>query len=211
MKILIIRSCDRDLLLAQLCYETAVKHNVADKYIFFHEVNAIDLQPVFDWHFLNNPNFIVIKREYCDNFGGASNIITMLKEIKGKLPVFSDSDDIIFCDSDIIFLKNPFDFLPKECDHAGVYDVKIGGEINHVSGQLNIIKGWLWNLYISEGEFNFKESRKVLDKHNYSIADDSVFSVFAHENKAKQFSFNLNECWLHYKIQPDEFEKYLNL
>ena len=38
MKILIIRSCDRDKLLANLCYQTAVKNNIADNYIFFHEV-----------------------------------------------------------------------------------------------------------------------------------------------------------------------------
>lgn len=205
MKILIIRSCDRDALLAELCVRTAIKHNVADKIILFHEGNM-------------NLNLCVdeveyIFRESCDNFGGGSNVLTMLAEIKAKIPPFNDFDDVIFSDSDIIFLKNPFEILPKDYEHAGHFNEQkdIGGEINHVSGQLNIIKGWIWNKYIENGEENYNKCREILDTYNYSIADDSIFSVFAHKVWANQYRFKPDEYWLHYKIKPEEFEKYLNL
>lgn len=210
MKILIIRSCDRDILLANLCFKTAVKYNIADKYIFFHE--SENTEKILEQNFFNDyPNVFIVDRKYCDNFGGEDNILTMLREINDKLPTFSNEDYVIFCDSDIIFLKNPFDILPMDCDHAGIYDVKIGEEINHVSGQMNIIKGRLWNKYIADGEKNYASCKKILDIYNYSIADDSVFSVFAYEYEAIQFSYKLNEYWLHHKSKPDEFFKYLNL
>lgn len=201
MKIAIIRSCDRDDLRAKLCYHTMTKHKVADKYIFFHEGS--------DHPHIDSTGAEVIERAFCDNFGGQDNIRIMLHEIKEKLPAFAEDDYIIFCDADIIVFRNPFSIMPEGVDHAGIYDVKIGGEINHVSGQLNIIIGSLWNIYIERGEEGYQESRKVLDVCNYSIADDTIFSVFSHKMQAKQFNFFKQECWLHYKIEPCEYENYL--
>ncbi len=206
MKIAIIRSCDRDDLRAKLCYHTLKRHKVADKIIFFHEgTNYPQIDKIQDI------DAVFIQREFCDNFGGENNILTMLKEIKAKLPTFNDDDFILFCDADIIMFRNPFSVMPEGTDHAGFFDPnnKIGGEINHISGQLNIVTGSLWNLYIEAGEEGYRESRKTLDKYNYSIADDSIFSVFSHFMQAKQFTFINNECWLHYKIQPEEYENYL--
>lgn len=207
----IIRSCDRDDLRALLCYQTMKKYKVADNYIFFHEKNRFTDD-------CNCPNIssaedaIIVMREFCDNFGGENNIITMLKEIKEKFPAFEDNDKVIFCDADIIMRRNPFDFMPTESQYAGICndDVRIGGIYRHFSGQFNILSGRLWNKYIEEGEKGYRERRIILDKYNYSIADDSVLSTFVWQNNIEPYNLFNDNCWLHYKISPDEYEKYLN-
>lgn len=202
MKILIIRSCDRDDLKARLCCETAKKFKIADRIIFFEGNEHPEI---------NKCGEEIIYREFCDNFGGASNVITMLSEIDKLLPKFDNNDTILFSDSDIIFLSNPFDILPIGTDHAGFYDVnyQITHGVNHVSGQLNIIKGWLWNNYIEGCEHGISQCIRKLNEHNYAIADDTIFSVFSYLNDAKQFAFKTGEAWLHHKINSqEEFNNY---
>lgn len=203
MKIVIIRSCDRDDLRAKLCYETMIKYNVADRYIFFHEGNS---HP-----HISSLNKEIIHREFSDNFGGASNVLLMIQEMK-KLPIFKDSDTIIFCDADIVMFKNPFDVMPELTEHGGMFDsdFKIGGIYNHISGQFNIVSGLLWNIFIENGRMVFRKSIDLLNSFNYSVADDTIFSVFSYEMKANQFSFKDNECWVHYKIKDEEYNQYLN-
>jgi len=203
MKIVIIRSCDRDDLRAKLCYETFKKYNVADKYIFFHEGE--------NHPYISSLNEEIIHREFCDNFGGGSNVLTMINEMR-KLPTFSDFDSVIFCDADIILYANPYDIMPANAEHAGIFDnnKNIGGVYDHISGQFNIVSGLLWNIFIENGKYFYREAYNILTKLNYSIADDTIFSVFSKLMEAKQYSFSENQCWLHYKIQPHEYEQYLN-
>jgi hypothetical protein len=216
MKIAIIRSCDRDDLRAKLCYVTMLKHFVADKYIFFHDVPEGKTQhncPLISeicGKFPQNTSFIL--RSFSDNFGGELNIIQMLKDLT-LLPTFEDASKIIFCDSDIIMLKNPFEIMPSRFHYGGICNdnVHIGEKYRHFSGQFNIISGFLWKKYIAEGIEGYKERRRLLDKFSYSIADDSILSTFLWQNSVEPYNFVNDSCWLHHKITPEEYQKYLNL
>lgn len=196
MKIAIIRSCDRDDLKARLCYETMKFHNVADRYIFFHEDgNNHPLVAQTDEE--------IIYRGFSDNFGGSSHVRTMLDCMK-CLPAFADEDIILYSDSDIIMDANPFEQLSGDWDHSGIYSTAFIGEIPHVSGQLNIIKGWLWNKYIAEGDAAIDRCIPILNENNYAHCDDTIFSVYAHLEKAKQVSLFQKGCWRHHKIADRE-------
>lgn len=204
MKIAIIRTYPKDDYSAHLCYLTMKKHNVADKYIFWAETGS---QPLIE-----STGEQIIYRQPSGNFGGLLYVKQMISDMK-LLPKFKKEDHIIFCDADIIMIHNPFDIVPDDADHAGIFgEAEVCEGVPHVSGQLNIIMGWLWNKYIKGGE-------RLLDElHTYQTergtgagtADDTLFSIFSHTKGAKQFSFPIEKYWLHDKTN-NEAEYKMNL
>lgn len=202
MRIAIIRSCDRDDLIAYVCYLTMKKHNVANRYIFFHDGN--------NHPYISKSGEQIIYRESSGNFGGWSNVVIMLKELR-KWASCNAEDYIIFSDSDIIIMSNPFDILPNGIDHAGYFNPKeyYFDKITHISGQFNIVKGLLWNCYINDSEEMYKLCFDKLANNDKPIADDTIFSVYANMRNARQFRFGANECWIHGKMEIEKYKQYL--
>lgn len=200
----IIRSCSHDDHMAHLCYLTMKKNQVADRYIFFHDTgeNGGESQPLIESTGEN-----VFIREWACNFGGMYHVKIMMRELQRLNLRVSDNDYVIFSDSDIIIHSNPFDSLPKDLDHAG----RVGGElmpgVNHVSGQFNILKGWLWNKYINAGEAGLDTAwQKLLPYNREACADDTMLSVFTHGLTKKVI--NIPDGVLsHTKTSVEEYKK----
>lgn len=193
MKILIIRTYPADDYSAHLCYLTAKKHKIADKIIFWceHGDNMLVEKTGEDRYY----------RQQSGNFGGLLYVKQMISDLK-MLPKFKDNDYIIFSDADIIFKDNPFKAVDESIDHSGIYGKSFVCEnIPHVSGQLNIIKGWLWNRYIKGGEKLLDELHKYMEENNSGAgcADDTLFSVFSHLEGAVKKSIAVEKYWIHDK------------
>jgi hypothetical protein len=204
VRILIIRTYPSDDYSAHLCYLTAKKHNVADKYIFWAEYGDNPL--------IEKTHEPIFYRQRCGNFGGLLFVKKMISDLT-LLPLFKKDDHIIFSDADIIFLKNPFELIDDKIDHAGLFGKSmVCDNIPHVSGQLNIIKGWLWNKYIRGGVTLLDDLHKYQSEHNSvsGTADDTLFSIFSYLEGAKKKSFPLGEYWIHDKTNNKE-EYYKNI
>lgn len=205
MRILIIRSCSRDEKRAHLCYLTAKKHNVADSFIFFHE--KTDDSKVIPKILIETGERIHF-RSYCDNFGGYSNVLQMVEDLK-QLNRPQQDDWIIFSDADIIFNCNPFKYLDDHrIDHAGFGSELMPGRAIHYSGQLNFIRGWLWNTYLDLGEDNMNKLKTEMA--NYPIADDTIFSKFSHQCSRNIFTFH-EPVWEHHKVTDKEYDTLIKL
>lgn len=194
MKIAVIRSYDKDDMSAHLCYLTMKKYGIADKYIFFH-----DETKTFNHPCISSTGEDIYYHEPCGNYGGLGYVKIMLKELKSKLPAFKHDDYIIMVDSDVIWFGNPFQFITETIDHAGLYGLaKVILDIPHVSGQMNIIKGWLWNDWISSPEnANNCWEYQVQYKSKAGTADDTLFSIYAYRKLAAQYTFAETKCWIH--------------
>lgn len=194
MRVAIIRSCDRDDYSAHVCYLSIKKHNVADKVIFFHEKG--DNHPL-----IKSTKEPIYYHAPCGNFGGLNFVKLMVEELK-QLPKPHIHDYVLFCDADIVFLKNPFEVITDE-DHGGIYgEAMVCDKIPHVSGQLNIIKGWLWRKYITGGQAQVERLYQYQRDHNSfsGTADDTLFSIYSYLCGAKLKQFEAEDYWIHDKI-----------
>lgn len=164
---------------------------VADSYIFWTDYGNCPL--------LEATEVPVIYHESCGNFSGLNYVKTM---IKGLSRFMVEPDDfVIFSDNDITMFKNPMPDMIN-FDHGGIFgEALVCDNIPHVSGQLNIIKGWLWNEYIKGGEYIIDLLYRYQCTHNSraGTADDTLFSIFAYLNGAKQKSFHNLGYWIHYR------------
>lgn len=193
MRILIIRTYPADDYSAHICYLTALKHKVADKIIFWCEHG--------DNHLVERTNEPRYYRQPCGNFGGLKYVKRMITDLQG-LPKFKDNDYIMFCDADIIFIKNPFERIDESIDHAGLFgEAMVCDNVQHVSGQLNIIRGWLWNRYIRGGERLLEELHQYQSENNSvsGTADDTLFSIFSYLEGAIKLNIPKDEYWIHDK------------
>lgn len=193
MNILIIRTYPADDYSAHLCYLTAKKHNVADQVIFWceHGDNTL-VESTGEFRYYHNS---------CGNFGGLKYVKRMMTELQ-YLPIPKDNDYIIFCDADIIFKDNPFKIIDESVDHAGLFgEAMVCDNVQHVSGQLNIIKGWLWKRYLNGGDRLLEELHTYLSDHNpvAGCADDTLFSIFSYLEEAKKLPIPFEKFWIHDK------------
>jgi len=139
----IIRTYDKQQHIAIKCYESMVKHNVADSYIFWADEGDCSL--------LKATDIPVVYHESCGNFGGLKYCKVMINALSNF--IVEPDDYVIFCDDDITMLRNPMPDMIN-FDHGGIFGQDlVCDNIPHVSGQLNIIKGWLWNEYIKGSEY----------------------------------------------------------
>ena len=188
---IIIRCYKKDEFAALKCYESMVRVGLNDKF-YFHYDNELG-QPTL----INQTGVEIINREPCGNFGGLLFVKRMMDDLK-KIPKPNEEEFVIYSDADVEFNLNPFDFIDSTIDHAGYYgDAHVKEGIPHVSGQCNIIKGWLWNKYIAEGEEAIDRCFDILQGSEAGCADDTLFSIYSHINNAKQKSFYNTNCWVH--------------
>ena len=162
---------------------------VADSYIFWADEGDCSL--------LDAHEIPVVYHESCGNFGGLKYVKVMLNALSSFR--VEPNDFVIFCDDDITMLKNPMPDMDG-FDHGGIFgDALVCDNIPHVSGQLNIIKGWLWNEYVKGNEYILDLLYRYQCTHNSQAgtADDTLFSIFAYLNGAKQKSFHGKRYWIH--------------
>lgn len=139
------------------------------------------------------------------------NVKLMVQELK-QIPI-QETDYVLYCDADIVFLKNPFDVMGDE-DHGGIYgEALVCPGVPHVSGQLNIIKGWLWRKYIKGGINAVNEMYQYQVQHGVGsgTADDTLFSIFSVLHDAKKKQFEPDEFWIHDKINNEtEYHEFMH-
>lgn len=190
MTTVIIRTYAKNEHVAMKCYESMKALNVADKYCFFVERGGAI------------PNIVatgepIYYHETCGNFGGLFYVKRMVRELN-QIPRPNDNDYIIYSDDDIVMHKNPMDIMTA--DHAGIVgEAMVCDNVPHFSGQLNIVKGWLWNKYLDGGEEVVEECYQYQLNNNSvaGTADDTLFSIFSYLNKATKQSFHQTYYWSH--------------
>jgi len=198
---LIIRSCNRDAIMARACYETALHFNVATKenIIFFHEDEPLDI--------IKQTGATVVTRNHADNFGGLGNAKIYFSELGLILPYIEGCEGVIFCDSDIVF-TNDFTEVKEKLKltiHSGVFgDDKIGRKIPHISGQLNYICVALIHKLISVTGEQFDEYANILLHHRYSIADDTLLSVISYLMPGEKMNLKNSGTFEHIKLSEEE-------
>ena len=163
--------------------------NIADSYIFWADEG--------DCSILKATDIPVVYHESCGNYGGLKYCKVMINALSTFL--VEPDDFVIFCDDDITMLKNPMPDM-SNFDHGGIFgSAMVCDNVPHVSGQLNIIKGWLWNEYIKGSEYVLDLLHRYQSTHNSQAgtADDTLFSIFAYLNGAKQKSFYNQGYWVH--------------
>ena len=183
--LVIIRTCKRDDFISYLCYKSFVIHLDCDV-IFFAEEG--------EYKWIPKANQQIIYRPFCDNFGGKSNVITYLEQLK-KINT-EEYDKVILSDADIILDRNPFE---NEFDFGGIEDVN---NPLHYSGQLLIFSRWLFDKVLHYEKYN--EVFELIDANGYSIADDTVLSFVATAYSENVFDFNGKGFWRHDKYHHVE-------
>ena len=208
---IIIRCYKGDEHHALVAYESMKRVGIEGSFIFHYD-NELD-EP----EHINKTGETIINRQPCGNFGGLLFVRKMMDDLQ-LLPKFKDDDYIIYCDADIIMKDNPFKYLEvdkNKCfitEQAGVMgEALVAPGVVHVSGQLNIIKGKLWNLWIQGGQTAITTCHEYLIKHGLGAgcADDTLFSIFS--RNVKQYAFKPNECWIHDKWTMEQYVRYINI
>jgi len=203
MNILLIRACKRDDYIARLCYESWKLAGFNGRIVLYSEdyksqwFSGIDIE--------------IIKRNYCDNFGGQIGAATMLEGFK-KIN-FSKEDFIISCDSDIIVKINPTENIDFDFGGVGgIIELGTGRYVTeetdtrkmwHFSGQLQILNGkYLYDIIQDSSETIRDIYQKMRDDH-ISFADDTYMSY--RMNMIKDLKIKtLNNHWQHAKYYQFE-------
>ena len=190
MNILIVRSCDRDLQMAQICAETALLHMRLDRVIFLHEGNH---KPII------TQKFEIIARPFADNFGGDSNVV-ILRTYMSQISGIGADDTVLFSDSDVIFTGNSIEaFLNADIDHGGLFGAQPLCEgAPHISGQLQIMRGDIWNRWVSD-HGGAEAAMQALLRGSCSIADDTALSLWSHRQGTRRKDLSGSHTWIHVK------------
>jgi len=143
----------------------------------------------------------VFQHESCGNYGGLKYVKIMMDELKRLMNhiTIREDDFVIFSDDDITMHKNPMELMGPY-DHGGIFgNALVCDHVPHVSGQLNIVKGWLWNNYLRGGHYVLDLLHQFQSTHNSQsgTADDTLFSIFAYLQGAKQKTFYKLGYWTH--------------
>lgn len=178
---LIIRTCPRDKELTKRCVESAkVLGDV--KVIYFAEHGDYGFDGAF------------IYRRFADNLGGLSNVRTLLEDMK-SLPKVNPEDQVIFSDADIIF-EQP---LPETLYGGVAWRNRIpyyGVNLDHISGQCQVMSGDVWNRLIDWTENEYAEVINISSR--YEFADDIFISIF-NQIYSKIYPLDLCGSWQHTK------------
>ncbi|SRR6266496_3071445 len=153
------------------------------------DCDVIFLAEEGDYKWMPKAKRQIIYRPFCDNFGGKSNVITYLEQLK-KINT-EQYDKIILSDADIVIDKSP---LSEKYDFGGILDVN---NKRHYSGQLLIFSRWLFDKVLHYENYN--DIFKIVDENGYSIADDTIFSYVATAYTENIFDFNGKGFWRHEK------------
>jgi hypothetical protein len=183
----IIRTCPKDDFISRLCYESFKRFDFIDKYYFLCEDGKY-------WH-IKDLEAILIYRKEVANFGGQSGarvLFDCLKQID-----FNDKDNVFIVDSDVVLFENPMQYL-TDYEHAGVGGIVDG--MVHVSGQVQIVKGYLASKfkYLSYDDISLIVEEMIVN--NKSVNDDTVISYITDKMKCKKVLLNEHNLWVHYKF-----------
>lgn len=162
MNTVIIRTCERDDLLAKLCYESFIGAGIIADYYFFAEIGK--------YKFITECRIPIKYREHADNLGGRSNVVKYAADLK-QFDV--NNGYVIISDSDI-FVKTDF---TKDLtgDICGVVSKQNDW---HISGQMMILKHDLFNKILKQDIYELcSEVNRFTD-----VADDTAFSWYAKKN-----------------------------
>ena len=188
----LIRSCQRDNFLSRLCYETWRATDIGAEYVFLLEEG---LHP-----FLSGLPAII--RPYADNFGGQAGVIGLVNAFK-LLPEASGDDNIIVCDSDVVVNHNPLKQLPPDYGHAGFGNPNVF--FGHISGQVQILRGNLFNAARALNEQDIKWKVEEMLRAKIDVADDTFMSFLSYGHQMKKCFINGEAhgtpSWYHIKMR----------
>ena len=181
MNLVLFRAYEKDDYICRLAYESFKHYNVGDKFIALAEKG--------NYKYIKDLE--IIHRDSVGNFGGQLGVKGLLKSFQ-DIEV-EDSDSVFLSDSDILLKESieGFDGLKG----AGGYN----GIINHISGQLQIMSGKLFNLLKT---FTTKDIDIIVFDEmipmGLNIADDIFISYIAYKYNFKTDFYN--KKWLHKKL-----------
>lgn len=179
--LVIIRTCKRDDFISFLAYKSFKIHLDCD-IVFFAEEGH-------DYKWIKKTDAEIVYRPYCDNFGGRSNVITFIEELKHINT--EGYDYVIVSDADIHLDKNPlvgFEF-------GGIRDEN---NKRHFSGQLLIYSRDLFDLVLHYKRY--AEIFEIFIDTNQSIADDTIMSFIATSYTDNVYDFSGKGYWRHEKL-----------
>lgn len=182
----IIRTCERDDYIARLCYESFVESGISANYSFLAEPGKYT-------HIVETGQPIKYKTP-CENYTGQVGAHSIASEIK-QYQV--DSNDIvIISDSDIVILENFINDIIN-IDHAGVLNDSRWG-LKHISGQLQIFKGSIFNRIASLDQDSVSEVINQMLIRQIDIADDTFMSFMT--DSFNSIKIGLTGKWIHFKF-----------
>jgi hypothetical protein len=181
-----IRTCVRDDYISRLAYES-IKNIYPDaSYMFLCETGRYVYSTV-------EP---MIYREKCDNFGGQFGVKGLLKNLRSTNITPDDSDNIFIVDSDIVMFDDALSLIDQDTHHAGVLTNTIW-DLKHISGQFQIISGFLFKKLIS---MNLGDIDKIVNEmvsSKIDVADDTFISFISDKLNLKKQYVN---TWIHNKF-----------
>lgn len=180
--LVIIRTCLRDDFLSLMCYGSFKHLKLDADYIFFCESSQ------YKW--INQLGVTMLYRSNCDNFGGRTNVIPYLKDL--KLINTDGYEYVLVADADLIMNKNPLD---EGFSFGGIRD---DNNNRHYSGQLLIFKKELFDTIVSFDDFVSTIDEMI--KKEINIADDTVISYVATGITDDVRVFNELNYWEHTKM-----------
>src|SRR3990167_11120066 len=175
MNHLFIKAYDKDDYIARLCYESWMLAGYEGEVIFYCQRKCP--HPTYNLEYV--PKWIagigrhIFHDNLVSNFGGTDGVNALLEGLRQI--DFKVDDYVITCDTDIVIKKNPLDLLSNDHDFAGTGDKLVGGFV-HISGQLQIIKGWLLREILKDKKDNADQTANAMIKLGLGVCDDTYMS-----------------------------------
>jgi hypothetical protein len=186
MLYIFIRTCIRDDYISRLAYES-IKCIYPNAYYMFLCENG-------EYKYSNIEE--IVYREKCDNFGGQFGAKGLIKNLKFTNISPNDKDVIFIVDSDIVMFKDVLSLIDDDTHHAGVINSSRWG-LKHISGQFQIVSGFLFKKLISMSIDDIDRNVKEMLNSGMDIADDTFISFISDKLSLKKQNVS---TWVHQKF-----------